>query len=275
MQDYMKLTGKPVKRDTLTIRYKGTPVHIAYFIRPGPGKTVLSLHGLGSSKNDFARALRVNDLARYSLAAFDFPGCGNSPYPEEFAFDLDDLVEITHLLVCNLSLKNVIFVGHSMGGLVSLLYAERYSKYIEALINVEGNLAPRDCFFSRIVTGYGPGGFTEEMFQKFRQELAQSDKPGLREYAGTLHKSANRKAYVDYSRSLVDYCDNVDLLDKFITLSIPKLFVYGSGNRQLPYLTELEQRGCPLKEVPESGHFPAYDNPRSYFAIIADFINGL
>ena len=74
----MKPTAKPVKRNTLTIQYKGIPVHIAYFIRPGQDKTVLSLHGLGSSKNDFARALRVNNLARYSLAAFDFPGCGNS-----------------------------------------------------------------------------------------------------------------------------------------------------------------------------------------------------
>ena len=269
------MNGKPVKRDTLTIQYRGIPVQIAYFLRPRQEKSVLSLHGLGSSKNDFARALRVNALARYSLAAFDFPGCGNSPYPEDSAFNVDDLVEITHLLVCNLSLINVILVGHSMGGLVSLLYAERYSKFVKALVNVEGNLAPRDCFFSRVVTGYGPDGFTEEAFHKFRQQLAQSDKPGVREYAGTLSKSANRKAYADYSRSLVQYCDNVDLLDKFITLAIPKLFIYGSENRQLPYLSEIEKGGCPLKEVPGSGHFPAYDNPQSYYAIIADFINYL
>jgi pimeloyl-ACP methyl ester carboxylesterase len=269
------MNRRPVKRDILIVQYRGIPVHIAYFIRPGQEKTVLSLHGLGSSKNDFARALRVSDLGRYSLAAFDFPGCGNSPYPEDIAFNVDDLVEITHLLVRNLSLINVILLGHSMGGLVSLLYAERYGTYVEALLNVEGNLAPRDCFFSRIVTGYGPGGFTEEVFRKFRQQLAQSEKPGTREYAGTLYKSANRKAYADYSRSLVDYCDNKNLLDKFITLAIPKLFIYGSENRQLPYLSELEKGGCLLKEVPESGHFPAYDNPQSYYAIIADFINRL
>jgi pimeloyl-ACP methyl ester carboxylesterase len=275
MQDFIKPTLKPVKRDILTIRYKGVPVRIAYFIRPGQENTILSVHGLGSSKNDFARALRVHGLARYSIAAFDFPGCGNSPYTEDMAFNVDDLVEITHLLVSDLSLKDVIFVGHSMGGLVSLLYAERYSEYIKALVNVEGNLSPDDCFFSRVVTGYGPEGFTEEAFEKFRQQLAQSNKPGIREYAGTLYKSANRKAYADYSCSIVDYCDNIALLNKFITLSIPKLFIYGSQNRQIPYLTELEKQGCPLKEVPESGHFPAYDNPRSYYAIIADFITSL
>jgi pimeloyl-ACP methyl ester carboxylesterase len=145
--DYLKMNGRPVKRGTLTIQYRGIPVHIAYFIRPGEEKTVLSLHGLGSSKNDFARALRVRDLGRYSLAAFDFPGCGNSSYPEDIAFDVDDLVEITHLLICNLSLINVILLGHSMGGLVSLLYAERHGTQVKALLNVEGNLAPRDCFF--------------------------------------------------------------------------------------------------------------------------------
>jgi pimeloyl-ACP methyl ester carboxylesterase len=275
MQDNIRPSGKPVRRDTLTIQYKGIPVHVAYFIRPGQEKTVLSLHGIGSSKNDFARALRINSLARYSIAAFDFPGCGNSPYPEDIAFNIDDLVEITHLFVCNLSLKNVIFVGHSMGGLVSLLYAERYGKYAKGLVNVEGNLSPRDCFFSRVVTGYGPGGFTEEAFNEFRQRLVQSEKPGMREYAGTLYKSANRKAYADYSHSIVHYCDNVDLLDNFIGLSVPKLFVYGSENRQLSYLSELEKRGCPLEEIPGSGHFPAYDNPQGYYAVIADFVDHL
>jgi pimeloyl-ACP methyl ester carboxylesterase len=44
-----------------------------------------------------------------------------------------------------------LLVGASMGGLVGLLYAERRSDQLVGFVNVEGNLAPEDCMFSRLV----------------------------------------------------------------------------------------------------------------------------
>jgi pimeloyl-ACP methyl ester carboxylesterase len=262
-----------VRRDYLIIHYKEIHVRVAYFHRPGDGKTIFYLHGLGSSRNDFAQALRASGLNGCSLFAFDFPGCGNSRYPDSIGFGIDDLAEIAYMIVRRLSAGKVVLVGHSMGGLVALLLAERYPDIVSALINVEGNLTPGDCFFSRTVVGYGPGGFTDEAFREFIRYLSQSDKRGIREYARTLQKSADRKAYADYSLSLVTCCDNGNLLDRFISLKVQKLFMHGSQNRSLSYLPALVNSGCPVREVPGSSHFPAYDNPRDYYAIISDFIN--
>jgi pimeloyl-ACP methyl ester carboxylesterase len=269
----MRTTTGHVRRDYLIIHYKEIPVRVAYFHRPGHRKTLFYLHGLGSSKNDFAQALRASGLNGCSLSAFDFPGCGGTRYPDGVRFGIDDLVEIAYMVVRSLSAGKVVLVGHSMGGLVALLLAERYRDIVSALINVEGNLTSGDCFFSRNVAGHGPGGFTDEAFLEFIRYLSQSEKRGIREYARTLQKSADRKAYADYSLSLVTCCDNGNLLDRFISLKLPKLFIRGSQNRSLPYLPALVNSGCPVREVPGSGHFPAYDNPRDYYAIISDFIN--
>ena len=63
--------------------------------------------------------------------------------------------------------KELVLIGHSMGGLVALLYSERYKKSVRALVSVEGNLVSDDCFFSRKVTGTAYSLFSESLFPDF------------------------------------------------------------------------------------------------------------
>lgn len=130
----------------LELFYRNHPLQIGYFIRRGRKDAVIYLHGLGCSKHDFLEAVNRPELQAYTLIAFDFPGCDDSPYPDDLHLEMDDLVEITHLVVSALPIDDFVIIGHSMGGLVALLFAERYGKHVKGFINVEGNLAPEDCF---------------------------------------------------------------------------------------------------------------------------------
>ena len=255
----------------LAIVYRKQPLQIEYWVRCGQKETVLYLHGLGCSKNDFAEATNIRELQPYTLAAFDFPGCGNSPYPEDRTLGIDDLVEITNIAVSELKLGDFVVIGHSMGGLVALLYVEEHGERVKGFINVEGNLASEDCFFSRKVANYGSTGFTKEVLNNYQQKLAQSDNKGSREFARAL-QSASEKALFYYASPLVDYSDNGNLIPRFTGLEIPKLFVYGSENRWLSYIPRLEDSGCEVAEIPDSGHFPGYDNPQAYYQVISNFI---
>lgn len=256
----------------LAITYRGQPLHMGFFIRPGPGGTILYLHGLGCSKEDFLGATSADELEAYTLVAFDFPGCGNSSYHENMALGIDDLVEITNIFVSRLPLADLVVVGHSMGGLVALLYIEKYAEPVRGFISVEGNLASEDCFISRQVTQYTLAEFMETGFANLRQKLSRVNNRGYQEYVDTLERHSSPKAIFDYSPSLVDYSDNGGLLQRFTQLEIPAVFIYGSENKGLSYLPHLRERGCEVVEIPKSDHFPFHDNPRDYYKAISDFL---
>lgn len=248
------------------IFYKNEKLQVEYFHLKKEKRTVLYLHGLGCSKDDFEGAARL--LNSCTLTAFDLPGCGNSPYPGNMTLGIDDLVEITNIVINKLDIRDPVIAGHSMGGLVALLYILKYGNGVKAFINIEGNLVPEDCFFSRKVAGHNFTDFRNRIFKQFRQSLA-----GFPGYAKSLER-VSEKAYFDYSASLVEHSENMDLLQRFIELSIPRLFVYGS-NRKISYLAKLKDSGCELAGIPDSDHFPFYDNPIIFYREILNFLGRL
>ncbi len=254
------------------IRYRDQILHIEYFIRSGHRGTILYLHGLGCSKNDFIEAIDNDKLKVYTLVSFDFPGSGGSSYPQNIALNIDDLVEITNIIVTKLSLRRFIVIGHSMGGLVALLYIQRYGKTVKGFISVESNMGFEDCTFSRRITKCTFKEFQGFVFQDFIKSLYQSKNNGFRKYAETLERYSYPKALFDYCPSLVSYSDRGDLIQRFTELSIPKAFIYGSENRTFSSVQKLKDRGLEVIEIANSNHFPGYDNPRDFYNVVSSFL---
>ena len=261
-----------METNTLEIPYSGQPLHIEFFIRRGRKETILYLHGLGCSKHDFWGATNAGDLQNYTLVAFDFPGCGNSSYPGNMALAIDDLVDITNTFVSRLSLGDPVLTGHSMGGLVALLYIQRYGEHVKGFINVEGNLASEDCFISREITKYTLEEFKGAGFRNVKGTLSQLKNKGFQKFLETLERHSFPKAIYDYCPSLVDYSDNGNLIQRFTQLEIPTIFVYGSENKSLSYIPQLKNKGCQVVEIANSNHFPFYDNPQGFYGVVSNFL---
>lgn len=263
-----------IKEKKLNLVYKGSQLEIAYFLRWGKKKNIIYVHGLGCAKLDFLGAFNSEGLRDYTLLAFDFPGCGGSSYPDNHEFDMDDLVEITHLVVSTLDMGKFVLMGHSMGGLVALLYSQKYNGDVDAFINVEGNLAKKDCFISLEMMAYDFAEFKKTKFPGFKKKMEKSNNTGCRRYAEILQEYSSPQAFYDYCPSLVRYSKEDELLDKFLELRVPTLFVYGSKNKKkIAYLPKLEQAGCEIAEIPGSGHFPNYDNPEGFYRVISEYID--
>ncbi len=100
----------------------------------GEGQPLVILHGLfGFSDNWQTHAKRLSEYFRIILV--DLRNHGHSEWSDEFSYEL--MVEDLKGLFDEMELNKVILLGHSMGGKVAMLFAQKHLEYLEKLIVVD------------------------------------------------------------------------------------------------------------------------------------------
>lgn len=107
-------------------------IEIAY-ISEGKGKcNLLFIHGLGSNLKGWQK--NIEFLKKdYRCIALDLPGYGKSSkgiYPSNMTF----FAETIRIFIDKMKLKNVVLIGHSMGGQAAIHTVLNNSKQIEKLV---------------------------------------------------------------------------------------------------------------------------------------------
>lgn len=104
---------------------------IAYSIY-GNGKTIVLLHGfLESSKiwEEFIPHLSQ----KFQVITIDFPGHGQSE-SIGYVHNMELMASCVKQVVDQVKITEFLLVGHSMGGYVSLAFAEKYASYLKGLV---------------------------------------------------------------------------------------------------------------------------------------------
>src|SRR5271166_5885230 len=180
------MTNQPPQPSVMTAITAGRSYALGYFDRPGPGPAILYVHGLGCSKADFMETTSVSQLQAFRLVCADNPGCGDSSYDERHPLNIDGVVELIENFVAQLGLNRFVLVGGSMGGLVALLFAERNLNRIAGFANVEGNLAPEDCMFSRNVIPHTYSHFEKVVLPQIKKALSSKAGRGYAQHLRVL-----------------------------------------------------------------------------------------
>ena len=261
---------------TIDVSLDGRELPIACGERVAPdagAETVVYLHGLGSSRCDFEPAAAAPELAGARLLALDLPGSGDTPIPRDLPLGIRELVRVVESALDAIDLDRIHLVGHSMGGLIGLLLSTRDPERIATFTNIEGNLTPLDCrVFSRWVLELAASRTPQEIVELVEAKLTASPRPGVSTFAARFRREVQADAFVQYCKSIVEISDQAPPLLEFLDLRQPRLFVYGEGNRDLPYLDDLRAGGVELAEIPDSDHFPLYTNPRRFFEVLGSFL---
>src|SRR6185369_6683649 len=115
--------------------------------RFGDGPELVWIHGLGEWSLSFDPVARHPALAGFAHVLPDLPGYGRSPWPNGGDVDdVDDLARVADRLAAWIGDRAPALIGHSMGGVLASLVAERIA--VRAVVDVEGNLSMGDCVFS-------------------------------------------------------------------------------------------------------------------------------
>lgn len=111
----------------------GTAAGIAYWRRPGPGKRLVCLHGIGSNAGSF-RPMLEHLPADWDVTAWNQPGYGDSePLPMDWPVEADFAAALDRFLDA-LGIDRATVLGHSLGTLIGARFAADHPVRVERLI---------------------------------------------------------------------------------------------------------------------------------------------
>jgi pimeloyl-ACP methyl ester carboxylesterase len=260
--------------DLLGVEWHGRQFRLPYLYREGAGgPSILFVHGLGGAKENFHAAFQSPALADCTLVTFDQPGTGLATFDPDAGLNVSALADMTHSVADQLLPEAYFLAGASMGGLITLLQLRRYGVgRIEGYINLEGNLTSEDCMFSRRAVGHDLGSFGS-VFRQVMGDLRASRYSGDQVISHNMALNVDVRGYHAYSFETVAESDSGRLLEEFLALPIPRLFLYGDANRALSYLPRLRASDVRVQEISSSGHFLFYDNPVETFEAVGEFVH--
>ncbi|MCZ6684799.1 MAG: alpha/beta hydrolase [Candidatus Dadabacteria bacterium] len=231
--------------------------------------TILLIHAAGQSVSTWRFQL---DLFRnhpsFNLIALDLPGRGGSG--GEGFHTVSEYKELVLEFTEHLNLKNIILVGHSMGGGVAMLIALEHPEIIKAcvLAATGAKLSVAEQTLEVVKNNYE--AFCEispdRMFaEDSADELKQEFKKGL----------FDTGSHVCY-RDLIA-CNEFNIMDAVENISVPTLIISADKDILTPtkYGEYLHQKiyGSQLYLVKDSGHFIMQEKAEEFNGILVEFLN--
>ncbi|EOD43592.1 putative hydrolase or acyltransferase of alpha beta superfamily protein [Neofusicoccum parvum UCRNP2] len=259
--------------ETLDLVVDGVQLQVSTVRRDGTKAPLVFLHGFGSTKEDYVDLAYHPDFTDRPFLAYDAPGCGATTCSDLSAISIPFLVATAQAILQHHRITQFHLVGHSMGGLTALLLAAAAAPptSILSFTDIEGNLAPEDCFLSRQIATHhhaSPASF----LAAFAARAARAPAPASALYAAALPRKVRAGAVRAIFESMVALSDGGGLLRTFLSLPCPAMFMHGDRNAGLTYLPRLAAAGVELAEVPLCAHFPMYSNPVEMWRRIGGFL---
>lgn len=256
-------------KSEIVSQIEGVDLKISAISREGDLAPIVFLHGFGSTKEDYADIVRYENFQGHPFVAYDAPGCGETKCSDLGKISIPFLVKTALAVLEEVKFDRFHLVGHSMGGLTSLMLAHQYPDRILSFVDIEGNIAPEDCFLSRQIFNY-PQSDPDLFFNAFIERALHSPAYASALYSASLRHKVRSGALRGIFESMVELSDSGNLMEKYLSLPCPKMFMYGDQNASLTYLSHIEANGVKLAEIRDCGHFPMYSNPVSMWEHIAN-----
>lgn len=246
----------------------GVEITVATLHRGGDKTPIVFLHGFGSTKEDYADIVRHASFDGHPFLAFDAPGCGETNCSDLAKINIPFLVKTALAMLEHYGIQRFHLVGHSMGGLTALMLAHQHPERVLSFVDIEGNIAPEDCFLSRQIHDYAHED-AERFFGDFIERTRHAPAYASALYAASLHHKVRAGAVRGIFESMVALSDHGELMDKFLALPCPRMFMYGEQNASLSYLPYIQSQGVHLAPIRNCGHFPMYSDPTAMWDQIA------
>jgi pimeloyl-ACP methyl ester carboxylesterase len=226
--------------------YKGE--FLEYEIKQA-GLPVMLVHGFTEDRRIWDPLLKGMEN-KYGWILPDLPGSGGSPFNGSLS-QLKDFAEALNALLEHENISEVVLIGHSMGGYISLAFAEKYPEKIRGLglfhsSSYQDSAEKKDSREKniRFIQKNGPQAFVEQAIPGLFSDGFKTEHPE------EIRKLTDRYANFTLD-SLVLYLDAMKnrpaTTGVLETITKPVLFIMGEEDKAVPIKDALEQ--CHLPRI--------------------------
>lgn len=277
------------------ISYKDKQIHYRLF---GTGKTVVLIHGFGEDGNIWKDLIKVlqND---FKLIIPDIPGSGSSEMLEGNV-SIDDYADVIKIIIDKETrndlpaeaqqsstfptasggeIEGATMIGHSMGGYITLAFAEKYPDLLNAfgLFHSSAFADDEEKKQTRskaidFIKENGSYAFLKTAIPKlFAGDLHKKEMDQLMEKG----KDFRSEALIQYYNAMINRPDRTGILKSF---SKPILFIIGEKDSAIPLKSSLEQCHFPAKSyvnILDTGHMGMIEEPVQTSSIVKSFLQSI
>lgn len=276
------LCGNPLTYLDKTLQIKSITYQsstISYSV-VGKGKTVVLLHGFGEDGEIWNE--QINYLKEYfRLIIPDLPGSGRSEMIPDMSIEgISEVVkEILNIELQKFSAAAEAegVIGHSMGGYITLAFAEKYPALLKAF-----GLVHSTAFADSEEKKLARAKSIEFIRNNGAYEFLKTSIPGLFKkpsdpYVNALiekGKNFTPEALIQYYEAMIVRPDRTDLLKNF---NGPVLFIIGEHDTAVPFQQSLQQCYLPGESqvhiLRNSAHMGMQEEPGKMGEIVMRFLN--
>ena len=254
------------------------------YLDHGQGDPLIFLHGQASDLLNFEPVFPLFDTA-YRVIAIDYPGFGKSDKPE-IQFTEDFYIGLIDELFTATGIESATLIGHSYGGLVSMVYAAARPQRIKSLVLISpAGIQKYSAFIEKAIRG----SFTIEAIMattvekslKNYQTIAINMTPEVERYA-TRRAGLLKNAGEDYRRYAHAMVQATDLMfktsvrDRIGAHNFPTLIIWGREDPLIPYKIASETLEyiphAELITIDKCGHFPMLEYPDKFHELINAYL---
>ena len=265
----------------------GRPLNV---VELGSGDPIVFVHGLSGSWQNWLEQLPVF-AEHHRVIAFDLPGFGQSPMPDE-EISIPGYGRVVRGLLAKLGIDRAVLVGNSMGGFIAAEVAIQFPKLVERLVLVSAagltveHLRDEQILrvlraLERRVTAWSGwlAAHSDVLVRRRRTRFALLSivaahparlPPALA--AEQLH-GAGAPGFVDGLDALTDY----PIRDRLPGIEAPTLIVWGEKDRLVPVRDAFEfERLIPdARKViyRDTGHVAMLERPAAFNALLDEFLH--
>ena len=250
--------------------------NISYRIT-GNGPTVVFLHGFGEDGNVWDNQISFLETS-FKLIIPHLPGSGTSQLIDDMS--MEGMAECIHFILQEEGVKQCSMIGHSMGGYVTLAFAEKNPALLESfgLFHSTAFADTEEKKRSRLegiknIEEKGATSFLKTFVPKLYHSAGKSAPSSLIEDHLKHISYFTEAALISYFQSMLKRPDRTQVLKQN---KMPVLFVLGRNDTIIPFEDGLKLSSMPdisyIHILEDSGHMGMIEEPEKANIILNNFL---